>query len=119
MATSARRSSLPFAGSGRVAELTVIQWRDIPAQVTCGAGRRATRAVLSDRFQEAIDAAAMAAGLSGTDGYLEEWRRVTRTVDGDDDAAVAAEVARLETEYTDDILARLVRTRGLTPEGDM
>jgi Virulence factor len=102
-----------------VAELTVIQWRDIPAQVSCGSGRGATRVVLSDRFQEAIDAAAMAAGLSGTDGYLEEWRRVTRTVDGDDDAAVASEIERLELEYTDDILDRLVSARGLTPEGDV
>lgn len=101
-----------------MAELTVIQWRDIPAQVTCGSGRNATRVVLSDRFQEAIDAAAMAAGLSGTDGYLEEWRRITRTVDGGDDA-VTAEVEKLETEYTDDILARLVRAGGLTSEGDM
>lgn len=102
-----------------MAELTVIQWRDIPAQVTCGSGRSATRAVLSDRFQEAIDAAAMAAGLSGTDGYLEEWRRVTRVADGDDDVAVAAEVAKLEIEYTDDILAGLVGAHGLAPEGAM
>jgi Virulence factor len=102
-----------------MSEVTVILWRDIPAQVTCGSGRRATRAVLSDRFQEAIDAAAMAAGLSGTDGYLEEWRRETCTVEGDDDVAVAAEVEKLETEYTDDLLARLVRAHGLTPEGDL
>jgi hypothetical protein len=102
-----------------VAELTVIQWRDIPAQVTRGAGRGATRAVLSDRFQEAIDAAAMVAGLSGTDGYLDEWRRVTRTVDGEDGAAVAAEVEKLEIEYTDDILAGLVRGQGRASKGDM
>ncbi len=94
-------------------ELTVILWRDIPAQVTCGSGRSATRAVLSDRFQEAIDDAAMAAGLSGTDAYLEEWRREARTREGDDAGAVAAEVERLEAEYTDDSLARLVRARGL------
>ena len=48
-------------------ELTVIFWRDIPAQVTAGKGRGAARAQLSERFQEAIDAAAMRAGLIGTD----------------------------------------------------
>ena len=48
-------------------ELTVIFWRAIPAQVTAGKGRGAARVQLSDRFQEAIDAAAMRAGLIGTD----------------------------------------------------
>jgi hypothetical protein len=40
-------------------ELTIIFWRDIPAQVTAGKGRGAARTQLSDRFQEAIDAAKM------------------------------------------------------------
>jgi Virulence factor len=102
-----------------VPELTVILWRDIPAQVTCGSGRSATRAVLSDRFQEAIDAAAMAAGLSGTDGYLAEWRRDARTRDGDPDGAVNAEAEHLEATYTDEMLARLVRGRGVDLEGDV
>jgi hypothetical protein len=96
-----------------VPDLTVILWRDIPAQVTAGTGRRATRALLSERFQEAIDAAAMAAGLSGTDGYLEEWRRETVTRDGEAQEAVAAEAAEIEHEYTDDVLERLVRAKGL------
>jgi hypothetical protein len=69
-----------------VPELTVISWRAIPAQVTAGKGRAAARAQLSDRFQEAIDAAAMRAGLIGTDTYLEEWRREARPC-GDDLAA--------------------------------
>ncbi len=59
-------------------ELTVISWRAIPAQVTAGKGRGAARVQLSDRFQEAIDAAAMRAGLIGTDTYLEQWRREGR-----------------------------------------
>ena len=64
-------------------ELTVISWRDIPAQVTAGKGRGASRVQLSERFQEAIDAAAMRGGLIGTDAYLEEWRREARAC-GDD-----------------------------------
>ncbi len=56
-------------------ELTVISWRDIPAQVTAEAGGGAARVQLSERFQEAIDAAAMRGGLVGTDAYLAEWRR--------------------------------------------
>jgi len=95
-----------------MAELTVIYWRDIPAQVTVGSGRDAVRAMLGDRFQEAIDDAAMAAGLSGTDAYLEEWRRESRPCTDPPDEAVAAEAARLEETFDDDTLARLVRQHG-------
>jgi hypothetical protein len=59
-----------------VAEYQIVYWRDIPALVTAREGRR-TRASanLPDRFQVAIDEAAMRAGLTGSDGYLAEWRR--------------------------------------------
>jgi hypothetical protein len=95
-----------------VPELTVISWRAIPAQVTAGKGRGASRAQLSERFQEAIDAAAMRAGLIGTDAYLEEWRREVRLCGDDLEAEVAAAAAGLEAEYTDERLARLVRASG-------
>jgi cvfA/B/C family virulence factor len=99
-----------------MATLTVIWWRDIPAQVVAGTGRGAARAQLADRFQEAIDAAAMRAGLIGTDAYLEEWRREAREC-GDDLAAEAAEEAAwLEAAYTDDLLERLVRMNGKESE---
>ena len=93
-------------------ELTVISWRAIPAQVTAGKGRGAARAQLSDRFQEAIDAAAMRAGLIGTDTYLEEWRRDPRPCGDDLPAEVAALAAQLERDYPDERLERLVRASG-------
>ena len=93
-------------------ELTVISWRAIPAQVLAGKGRAAARAQLSERFQEAIDAAAMRAGLIGTDSYLEEWRRDTRACSDDLAAEVAATAAQLEQDYTDERLERLVRSNG-------
>jgi hypothetical protein len=93
-------------------ELTIITWRDIPAQVTAGKGRNASRAQLSERFQEAIDAAAMRAGLTGTDAYLEEWRREARPCGDDLAAAVAAAAAQIEQDYTDERLERLVRASG-------
>lgn len=111
MASSSRRS---FGSSTavRVPELTVISWRDIPAQVTAGKGRHAARAQLSERFQEAIDAAAMRAGLIGSDTYLEEWRRAARHCGDDLEAEVAAAALLLEHEYTDERLERLVRASG-------
>ena len=93
-------------------ELTVISWRDIPAQVTAGKGRHAARVQLSERFQEAIDAAAMRAGLIGSDGYLEEWRRHARRCGDDLGAEVAAAASQLELEYTDERLEGLVRASG-------
>jgi hypothetical protein len=93
-------------------ELTVIWWRDIPAQVTAKAGRASARAQLSDRFQEAIDAAAMRAGLIGTDAYLAEWRREARECGEDLEAEVADEAEWLEAAYPDDVLERLVRSDG-------
>ena len=93
-------------------ELTVIWWRDIPAQVTAKEGRARAAVALDQRFQEAIDAAAMRAGLIGTDAYLEEWRRDTRACGDDLDTEVAQEAEWLDAAYTDDVLARLVQANG-------
>ena len=93
-------------------ELTVIWWRDIPAQVTAKEGRTRAARELSPRFQEAIDAAAMRAGLIGSDAYMEEWHRVSQTCGDDLDAEVAREAERLDAEFTDEVLDRLVRGNG-------
>ena len=94
------------------ATLTVIYWRDIPAQVTAKAESGTSRAQLSDRFQKAIDAAAMKADLVEMDLYLEEWRQEARPCGSDLEAEVASEVARLESAYTRDVLLRLTRSGG-------
>ena len=95
-----------------MAELTVIWWRDIPAQVKAKEGRSRAARELSPRFQEAIDAAAMRAGLIGTDAYLEEWRREPRDCGDDLEAEVLQEADWLEAAYPDDVLERLVRASG-------
>lgn len=95
-----------------MAELTVIWWRDLPSQVTAKAGRTRTSVPLPERFQEAIDSAAMRAGAIGTDAYLESWRRETRACGDDLEAEVAQEVEWLEGAFTDDLLERLVRANG-------
>lgn len=93
-------------------ELTVIWWRDIPAQVVAKAGRTSARAELGPRFQEAIDGAAMRAGLIGTDAYLAEWRRESRECGDDLEAEVAEEAEWLEAAYPDDTLERLLKADG-------
>ena len=98
------------------ASLTVVYWRDIPAQVIvrAGARRRTARRALPGRFQEAIDRAAMRAGLSGSDAYLAEWRRgVPVPANGADPQAEADALAhRLEAEFTDEVLAALIASGG-------
>jgi hypothetical protein len=94
------------------AELTVISWRDIPAQVIARSGRVKVRSELPARFQTAIDRAAMNAGLFGSDTYLEEWRRDTRPCGDDLDAEVAAEVERILAAHPPERLNRLVDDNG-------
>jgi hypothetical protein len=55
-------------------EYQIVYWRDIPAQIKIRGGRERLGRELSERFQKAIDWAAMAAGVTSTDGYLDEWR---------------------------------------------
>jgi hypothetical protein len=91
----------------------VILWREIPAQVTATDGGRTVRAELSQRFQNAIDAAAMKAGLVDSDAYLDEWRRETRACGNDLDAEVAAELERLEAAHPREELLALTRAGGI------
>jgi hypothetical protein len=100
-----------------MAELTVIWWRAIPAQVVAREGRTTARVQLTSRFQEAIDMAATRVGLIGTDDYLNEWHRETRPCGDDLDEEAAVEAARLEQAYPDATLDMLVRSGGLTEDG--
>ena len=96
-----------------MATMTVIWWRDIPAQVLARDGRRQSKIVLHPRFQVAIDKAASRAGKRAYDQYIEEWRRVASPCADEIDAVVAAEVERLETEYDKHRLAQLIQSGGI------
>ena len=97
-----------------MASLSIISWRDIPAQVVVRHGRETAKVQLSARFQEAVDRAAMRAGRGSSDAYLADWKRSDpRPCSDDIQAEVAAEAARLEARYTDEDLERLIRSKGL------
>ena len=101
-----------------MAEVTIVYWRDIPAQVIVGRGRNAARVQLSERFEQAIDRAAMKSGAAQTDDYLAEWRReVAGDVAGDAEAVAAAEAARLEAEYDAERVKSLIENAGRAPVG--
>ena len=99
-----------------MAELITVYWRDIPAQVIAKAGRKTAKVQLTERFEKAIDRAAMRAKLRDTDSYLAEWRRQPAPCGDDLDAEAKAASARLELEFTDERLARFVANGGLDPE---
>ena len=97
-----------------MARITLVSWRDIPAQVIAGSGRRAAKRVLSERFEQAIDRCAMKVGARDSDAYLAEWRRgAPYEVEAESDAAAAeAEAARLEADYDAARLAALIAAEG-------
>lgn len=99
------------------AQLTVIRWRDIPAQVVAKRGRESARRELTPRFQVAIDRAAMYAGLFGTDDYLAEWVRDSRACGEDLEAEAAAEADRLEGLFSSDRLNELAANGGVETNG--
>ena len=101
-----------------MAALTVIWWRDIPAQVVAKDARRASKVVLHPRFQVAIDRAAVKAGRREMDAYIAEWRKTQRPCGDDLEAEAAAEAARLEQAYGREVLARLIAAGGAAPDGD-
>jgi len=94
-------------------KLTTVFWRDIPAQVIAKERRENAKIVLDERFAIAIDKAAMRAKMAGTDAYLEQWRQVISKCGADLQAAADAAAAKLELDYDDDRLARMVKSGGV------
>ena len=91
-----------------------ILWRDIPSQVLIKRGRDRGKYMLSARFQEAIDRAAMRAGKGGSDAYLDEWRRVTTAIEAEGALAdIAAQLGQeIEAQYSDEDITRLAKQNG-------
>ena len=94
-------------------DVTIVYWRDIPAQVIVGKGRRGSKRQLSERFEQAIDRAAMKVNAKDADAYLAEWRKAASyTMEGDPDEIVEAEALRLETEYDKERIKALIANDG-------
>lgn len=96
-----------------MAQVTVVYWRDIPAQIIVKAGRKAAKRELSARFQEAIDMAAMRANAIGTDAYLDDWRReVIAECEGDLEAEADQWLSQIDSDYDDARIKTLVANKG-------
>lgn len=92
----------------------LIFWRDIPAQVLVRRGREKAKVMLSSRFQEAIDRAAMRAGRGSSEHYLEDWRRETSLIDmpGSPKAVAQAIALEVEKRFSNDDIKKLVKNKG-------
>ena len=94
-------------------EVTIVYWRDIPAQVIIKKGRTNAKRELSLRFIEAIDMCAMRTGAAETDDYLAEWRKAEPTPVSDDlEAEADKAAAELEAAYDRERLVALVKAGG-------
>jgi hypothetical protein len=94
-------------------DVTIVYWRDIPAQVIVGKGRRGAKVQLPERFEQAIDRCAMKIDAKDSDAYLAEWRKAAPySVEGDQGDIAAAEAARLEAEFDKDRIKQLIENDG-------
>jgi hypothetical protein len=83
-----------------VAEFQVLYWHDIPLQVRAGNRRNRVSFELAPKFQAAIDQAAMASSLIGTDEYLDgfRWSEIQER-EGSAEEVAATVVAELDASY--------------------
>lgn len=96
-----------------MADLIIVSWRDIPAQVIVKKGRTSAKRELSLRFTEAIDMCAMRTGAAETDDYLAEWKKGEPTPVSDDlEAEADKAVASIEAAYDKTRLVALVKNGG-------
>ncbi len=99
-----------------MADLIILYWRDIPAQVIVRRGRQSAKRELPLRFTEAIDMCAMRVGARDSDAYLAEWRRgeplpVSDEIEAEADKALAG----IDAAYTREKLVQLVKSDGRAP----
>ena len=93
--------------------MTIVYWRDMPAQVIVGKGRRAAKVALPERFEQAIDRCAMRVGAKDDDAYMAGFRKIEGAeVAGDPREAAEAEAVRIDTEYDTERLKELIANDG-------
>ena len=78
----------------------IMYWKHIPQSITVEGDGRTIKKELSQKVQNAIDAYAMAAGLTSTTDYAKEYKRgdwIER--DGSPEEVAEALLSELETEF--------------------
>ena len=96
--------------------MITIYWRDIHSHVIYKLGREKYKKQLNPKFEIAIDRAAMRAGKGSSDAYMSEWRRETVAMQGDPQELVDNLVNELENQFTDEVLEKTIKAKGIKPE---
>lgn len=100
-----------------MSEYQVTYWREIPSMVVAREGDETARAQLAQRFQEAIDEAAMRVGAADADAYMDGWRKGEWTPTEGTPTEVAGRVtSELEAELGEERLAALLDELGPAQE---
>ena len=96
-----------------MARYQIMYWHDIPTQVKAEDDDGNTvKAMLPDRFSQAIDAAAMAEGSTDSDAYLNGWDwSAAAERAGDAQSVVDALVAELDETFPQQRLSEMIRSR--------
>lgn len=93
--------------------VTILYWRDIPAQIIVGKGRRAAKCALPERFEQAIDRAAMKVGAADSDAYLAEWRKGDPIeAEGDADTLAKDWAEKIDHDYDQERIKTLITNDG-------
>ena len=96
-------------------KLTKVFWRDIPSHIIFKTKSGKFKKQMSPRFAEAIDRAAMRAGKGSSEAYMADWRRDIKNIETDDpQSLVDSEIKRLEEMFTDELLEKTIKLKGLT-----
>ena len=93
-------------------KLTIVSWRDIPAQLLIGSGRKAIKCKLSEKFEKAIDRCAMKIGAKDSQSYLDGWQKKTVSLNSNSTNSIELEAEKMERYYTTEKLKTLILNDG-------
>ena len=92
-----------------MAEYQITYWRDFPSMVVARNGVDTVKISLANRFQEAIDEAAMRLNAADADAYLDGWIRSEWTIEAGEAAEVAERIsANLENSLDEAALQAML-----------
>ena len=98
-------------------KLITVFWRDIPSHIIFKTKSGKFKKQMSPRFEKAIDRAAMRAGKGSSDAYMADWRREIVKIKTDDPQSVVdQEIELLEQMFSDDLLEKTVKSKGIKEE---
>ena len=98
-------------------KLITVFWRDIPSHIIFKTKSGKFKKQMSPRFEKAIDRAAMRAGKGSSDAYMADLRREIVKIKTDDPQSIVdQEIELLEQMFSDDLLEKTVKSKGIKEE---